>query len=322
MTQNILTNFSAHQGILTQMKKIVILVILLLPTTSGCSTVGLSALNATAKLESGHDVVRDIEYGDEDWQKLNVHQPKTRFSQNIVEAQKPVIIFFYGGGWTSGDKDQYYFAASAFTDIGYIVVLPNYVLYPEGKFPDFVKDGAKAIAWANSNIASYGGNADQLFVVGHSAGAHIGALLVADKEYLAQEGLDTNVIKAFAGMAGPYNFTPKEKPYTLIFGPEENFTKMKVMNFIDGDEPPMLLLHGTDDKTVGILNKDSLIESIKEQGGEYGDISYQGESHVGILLNLHHIFDGDADTAKDIDQFFEPYKQPNTLLQQSNYTVK
>ena len=303
---------------LLRMKKTVIFVLLLLPVISGCSTIGLGALNATSKFESGHDVVKDIEYGSEGWQKLDIHKPNKKSSENISDARKPVIIFFYGGGWTSGDKNQYYFAASAFTDKGYIVVLPNYVLYPEGKFPDFVEDGAKAIAWTKANITSYGGNADQLFIVGHSAGAHIGALLAADKQYLAQEGLGTNVISAFAGMAGPYNFTPKEKPYTLIFGPQENFAKMKVMNFIDGDEPPMLLLHGTGDKTVGILNKDSLIESIKEQGGEYGDISYEGESHVGILLNLHHIFDGDADIATDIDQFFEPYKQIRALSQQSN----
>ena len=291
------------------MNKIIIL-LLLTPLISSCSSLGLSALNATSKLESNHQVIENLAYGNQEWQTLDIHTSEQNSSNTAPEAIKPVIIFLYGGGWTSGQKNQYYFAASAFTDKGYIVVLPDYVKYPEGRFPKFVHDSAKATAWVKHNIGKYGGNADQLYVVGHSAGAHIGALLVADEQYLLQEGLQTKDISAFAGLAGPYNFTPEEKPYTEIFGPKDQFPNMKIMNFIDGSEPPMLLLHGTKDKTVGILNKDSLIETIKNKGGLYGDITYTGESHIGILLNLHPYFDGKNNPANDIDQFFKLYGKP------------
>lgn len=292
------------------MKKVNYLFGLILPLiASGCSSVGLSALNATSRIESGHQVIKDLSYGEAAWQTLDVHLANPQDSSDTAvqasDAGRPVVVFLYGGGWTSGKKDQYYFAASAFTDQGYVVVLPDYVKYPEGKFPTFVHDSAKAIAWTKKNISQHGGNPEQIFIVGHSAGAHIGALLVSDEQYLKADGLAPCNITAFAGMAGPYNFTPEEKPYTKIFGPEENYPKMKVMNFIEGDEPPMILLHGTDDATVGILNKDSLVEKIEQAGGEYANISYPGGSHVGILLSLHPTYIGKANAAIDINRFFQ-----------------
>lgn len=268
---------------------------------SGCASVGLSALNATAKFESQHEVVADLAYGEQEWHKLDVHQAKQ------VEAEsdpKPVLIFFYGGAWESGQRDEYYFAASAFVDHGYVVVVPDYVKFPTGKFPTFIEDGAKAFAWTKENIDQYGGDPDNIFIAGHSAGAHLGALLAADRKYLSAVGYEPRDIRGFAGLAGPYNFTPEREPFTLIFGPEENFPKMQIRNFVDGDEPPMILLHGTKDKTVGILNTDSLIESIEKVNGDVQGVRYEGVSHVGILLTLHPALDGDEDAAMDIDQYF------------------
>ena len=294
------------------MKKIIHVGLVLGPLfLSGCASLGLSALNATSRIESGHSVVKNLAYGTEQWQKLDVHIPAELDdhpeSQGQVQdsAAKPVIVFLYGGGWTSGSKGKYYFAASAFTDKGYVVVVPDYVKYPTGKFPDFIYDGAKSLAWTKQNIAQHGGDPNKVFVVGHSAGAHLGALLMADERYLQASQLQPRDVLAFAGMAGPYNFTPERKPYTKIFGPKENFAKMKVLNFIDGKEPPMILLHGTDDKTVGILNKDSLVEKIQQSGGEYSNVSYDGVSHVGILLSLHPTYVGGTNAANDIDAFFK-----------------
>lgn len=273
---------------------------------SGCSSIGLSALNASSRLESGHAVVENLIYGEEKWHVLDVHIPKKLNNKSLASfiQTKPVVLFLYGGGWTSGNKSQYYFAASAFTDLGYLVVVPDYVKYPKGKFPEFVYDSAKALAWTKQSISQYGGDPNKLFIVGHSAGAHIGALLMADERYLNASDLRPSDVLAFAGMAGPYNFTPERSPYTKIFGPEENYSQMKVMNFIQGDEPPMMMLHGTDDKTVGILNKDTLIEKIEQFGGEYADVTYPGVSHVGILLSLHPNFVRGANPAIDINGFF------------------
>lgn len=296
-----MTQFSDDLFYPTKMKALSLFITLIV-FLSGCASVGLSALNATAKLDSGHSVSADIAYGDRDWQRLDVHRPEQ--GEKHDGKPLPVLIFFYGGAWETGARDEYYFAASAFVEHGYLVVIPDYVKFPTGKFPTFIEDGAKAFAWTKENIASYGGDTNNIFIAGHSAGAHLGALLAADKQYLEAQGYKPQDIRGFAGLAGPYNFTPEREPYTLIFGPEDNFPRMQIRNFVDGDEPPMILLHGTKDKTVGILNMDSLVESIEQVGGQVHSVRYDGVSHVGILLTLHPAFLGDDAAAIDIDRYF------------------
>lgn len=284
------------------MKFIYILIMLVTTLLAGCTNTGLALLNTQAKFSSDHSVTSNISYGEQLWQKLDLHIPSKK-----NKTELPVLIFFYGGSWDSGNKEQYFFAARAFTKLGYLVVIPDYVKYPQGKFPTFIEDGATALAWVKQNIGNYGGNTKKLFVVGHSAGAHLGALLVADQSYLQAVDLSPDVVTAFAGLAGPYNFTPEARRIVRVFQPSSNYPKMKVMNHVDGNEPPMFLAHGSSDSTVGVANKDTTIEAIQKVGGKYKDINYQGVSHVGILLSLHSLFDGKATPAKDIDDFFRSY---------------
>src|SRR5262249_25592652 len=153
----------------------------------------------------------------------------------------------------------YRFAGDAFARHGYIAVIPDYRKYPRVRFPAFVEDSAKALAWVYSHIADYGGDRDRIFVAGHSAGAHICAPLTADPHYLAHEGQDrSTVIRGFAGLAGPYAFTPSEPDLEDMFGPPERYPAMQVTTFIDGTQPPMLLLYGGSDTTVRRYNLDRL----------------------------------------------------------------
>lgn len=266
---------------------------------SACSTTGLFLLNSSVKIKSQHTVTQDIQYADQYWQKLDLHIPSA-----ATQAARPVLIFFYGGSWSSGKKEQYFFAADSFTRLGYIVVIPDYLKAPKAKFPQFIEDGAAAIAWTKENIAAYGGNPEAVFVSGHSAGAHLGGLLLADAQYLERYNLQPSDVKAFAGLAGPYNFTPTKPEFIKIFGPE-NFEKMKMMNFINGDEPPMLLMHGLKDKTVGVQNKEASIERLHAAGVPYKDIEYSDATHIGIMLSLTPRFSHQASTVQDMDQFFQ-----------------
>ncbi|MBI5673070.1 MAG: alpha/beta hydrolase, partial [Nitrospirae bacterium] len=149
-------------------------------------------------------VEHDRVYGPEPSQKLDIYVPA-----NPKDKQLDVLVFFYGGRWTYGAKEDYRFVAATFVNKGFIVVIPDYRKYPQVRFPIFVEDGAKALAWVSNHIGEWHGNPARIHVVGHSAGAHIGALLAADPHYLADEGKDRSLaIHDFAGLAGPYAFTP------------------------------------------------------------------------------------------------------------------
>ena len=281
------------------MQRFKLLIVLSSVLLSACSSTGLYLLNSSIKFKSEHSVSANIQYGEQEWQQLDLHIPSA-----VGGSARPVLVFFYGGSWYTGKKEQYFFAADAFARLGYLVVIPDYQKAPDAKFPQFIEDGAAAIAWVKNNIGEYGGDPAQVFVAGHSAGAHLGGLLLSDAHYLARYNLKLTDIKGFAGMAGPYNFTPTDPKFVKVFG-AENFDKMKMMNFVDGDEPPMLLMHGLKDNTVGVANKDASIERLKAAGVSYKDVEYNDASHIGILLSLTPRFTHQASTVHDMDQFFK-----------------
>ena len=193
-----------------------------------------------------------------------------------------------------------------FAEKGFLVVIPDCRKYPQVRFPAFVEDAAKALNWVHQHIKEAHGNPRRIHVVGHSAGAHIGALLAADPHYLADQGKDRSlVIRDFAGLAGPYAFTPDEPDLEEMFGPPENYPNMQVTTFIDGTQPPMLLLHGDKDRAVKYTNVEKLQQRIMERGGCVRSNLYNGANHkdlIGALswLNLRHL-----PVADDITKFFE-----------------
>jgi acetyl esterase/lipase len=216
-----------------------------------------------------------------------------------------VIVFLYGGRWTVGEKHDYRFVGSTFADKNFVVVIPDYRKYPQVRFPVFVDDAAKALAWVSDHIADYHGNPTRIHVMGHSAGAHIGALLAADARYLAAEGKDrSQVIHDFAGLAGPYAFTPDEPDLEDMFGPPSRYPSMQVPTFIDGHQPPMLLLYGDKDTSVKYRNLERVEQRIKEQGGCVRSTIYPGVGHTGILGALSWINLQGAPVVQDIQTFF------------------
>lgn len=267
------------------------------------STIGLTVINTAIRATTNYHVDRNISFSDNQQLTLDVYRNALN-STDEAQDNYPVVIFFYGGAWSWGSKSLFHFAADAFMRKGYTVVVPDYTKYPEGKFPDFLYDGADAIVWTYNNISNYGGDKDNMFVVGHSAGAYIAALLGADSKYLTKAGGHTGMIKSIAGIAGPYNFTPQEQIYVDIFG-QENFDVMRANAHITGSEPPMLLLHGKGDTTVGEFNYQTLFDKIsQEQGVVELKIYEQNITHTNILLKLHPWFGRDINVVEDINCFF------------------
>ncbi|WP_423822484.1 alpha/beta hydrolase [Salinisphaera sp. SPP-AMP-43] len=229
----------------------------------------------------GYDRHSDIDYGAQARQTLDIYVP-----DNPAPGH-PVVVFFYGGSWQSGDKQGYRFVGQALASQGITAVLPDYRLYPQVSFPAFVEDGAAAVAWTRRHIGDYGGDAAHLFVAGHSAGAHIAALLATDPAYLAAAGLSRNDLAGLIGLAGPYDFLPIRSP-TLqrIFAPKAEWPRTQPIRFVDGSEPPMLLLHGAADATVEPKNTTNMAAEVEAKGGSVKVKIYPDVNHVMLLAPL------------------------------------
>src|ERR1700744_5976030 len=178
--------------------------------------------------------MRDIPYSAGSRHKLDVFQPRSA-------AGAPIVIFFYGGGWRSGRKTMYGFAGRALARRGYVAVLPDYRVYPDAKYPDFLDDGAHAVRWVKDNAAKIGGDPASIFLMGHSAGAHIAAMLSLDARWLAKVGLAPGRdIAGFIGLAGPYDFLPlRDEIYLTIFG--GNRPETQPICHVTPGAPPALL---------------------------------------------------------------------------------
>ena len=244
-------------------------------------------------------VTRDLSYGNGPSKTLDLYIPK-----RVTQDPLPVIIFLYGGRWTDGKKRQYAFAANTLAQEGFFVAVPDYRKYPDVKFPVFAQDGAEAVAWVHDHIGSYGGDRGQIFLSGHSAGAHIGALIAADPKYLGAHHKSRSVITAFAGLAGPYDFVPEAEDLKDMFGPPERYGEMQVPTFIDGGQPPMLLLHGRKDDTVRLYNLERLAGAINAKGGYVETRIYPKVDHIQIVGALTVFWRYKAPVKDDLVGFF------------------
>ena len=156
-----------------------------------------------------------------------------------LAAPAPVLVFFYGGGWTSGSKETYRFVGAALAARGVLVVIPDYRLYPAVRFPAFMNDAAAAVGWAHANAARFGGDAHRLFLMGHSAGGQIAVLLALDPGYLQSVDLASGRdICGVIGLAAPYDFqTVEGADMTGIFGPEKEWQRAQPIEPRIGNGP-------------------------------------------------------------------------------------
>lgn len=264
---------------------------------SACTNVALQAINIPSHLATDPRAERGLSYGERDHQKLDLFLPP-----ESVEDRRQLVVFIYGGAWTAGNRSDYYFVAQTLAGAGYTVAIPDYIKYPQGVFPEFVTDVAASIGWLAGNLAQYT-EVDDVILMGHSAGAHTGALLLTDDRYLRDAGVSREKISAFVGLAGPYGFKPQERRYRDIFANLEDFNQMRPLHFADGDEPPMLLVHGDDDTTVLPVNTTQFAERVNGAGGRAMVKLYPGVGHVAPVLAFARAPVGEAAIRGDVLAF-------------------
>ena len=248
--------------------------------------------------QGGRLAARNLAFGNGPRQRLDVFAPA-----GGAEGA-PVLVFFYGGSWKEGSKDDYAFAAQAFAAQGFVTIVPDYRLVPRARFPDFLDDGAAAIAWARDNAAAYGGDPRRIVLAGHSAGAYNAVMLGLDPRYLRRAGVDPRAIRAVAGLSGPYDFLPLDHPVSVeVFGEVADKAATQPVNFVGPHSPPAFLASGTDDTTVRPRNTASLAERLRAARVPVQERHYEGLDHADTLLALSVTFRSKAPELAEMTAF-------------------
>lgn len=253
--------------------------VLLASTLAACSP--LSVVNAVSP---GRTVQATpaLRYGEDARNMLDVYRP----AAGVQHA--PVIVFFYGGNWVSGKRQDYAFVGRALAARGFVVVIPDYRLYPQVRYPDFLVDGAAAVVWTVREIVAYGGDPKNVFLMGHSAGAYNAAMLALDPRWLEMQGMTRSMLHGWIGLAGPYDFLPVQNATTKpVFNAPDTPSESQPLSHVSALAPPALLI---------AANKDNLVDPKRNTGGlaaslraakvPVREVYYDGVSHTTLVASL------------------------------------
>lgn len=244
-----------------------------------------------------------IAYGPDARQKLDIYAP----AQKAATA-RPVLVFFHGGAWRDGERDGYGFLGRAFASRGYVTMIADYRKAPLVRFPAFVQDTAAVIAWVHDNAAKHDGDPNRIFLMGHSAGAHIAMMAALDPQWLAAYDLKPDVVKGVIGLAGPYDFLPLTTESSKIaLGQWPVLTETQPITYARGDAPPLLLLTGDKDTVVKPRNSKALSERIKSLGGQQQLKIYPGVDHADIIMAVARPFRKKAPVVTDVVNFIRAH---------------
>lgn len=254
-------------------------------------------------------VYKDIAYGKKPRQRLDILVPTS-----IKAGEKlPVVIFFHGGAWMRGSKEDLLYShfAREFTQNGFIFVNVDYRVYPEVRFPNFLNDLKRAIEWVHKHIADYGGNPRHLILTGHSAGAHLVALLTVQDKLLPTP-IFLDVKKAIL-LSGPYHLPSYrgylqtkfrgivEKVFLHLFGGEKNLLKISPVNQVEKTHIQYLIAVGEKDKVTPPEQSRLLHQKLCEKGNQAELVILPNTGHAGTVFHLNSEFDQNGFSWRTLD---------------------
>ena len=209
-----------------------------------------------------------------------------------------VLLFVHGGGWLSGDKKQYREMAANLADNGVTVVLINYQLSPLVKFPTHIEDVASAIHWTFSFIKEYNGDIENIYLMGHSAGAHLISLILCDEKYLGKHELKPNDISGAITISGVFEIKPQEggatKKYLgMVFGNDELiWDSASCKNHIDTTTnkiPPFLISWSKEEEKLIVNESLNIIEEFKNSEINFQSFTFNGKDHYAFKNDLKSV---------------------------------
>jgi acetyl esterase/lipase len=227
------------------------------------------------------EVHKDIAYVEgkdaDERQKLDLYLPKGA-------KDYPTLFFIHGGGWTQGSRSGFDKIGRTYAKNGVAFVSTGYRLSPKVQHPAHIQDVAKGFAWTVANIAKYGGNPEQIFVSGHSAGGHLCALLATDEDYLKAEKLSLKNIKGVIPVSGVFVVSTRQKN---VFGEDaEVAKKASPQNHVREGLPPFLILYA--DSELGNLGKqaEAFAPALKEKKVEATILVGKDRNHGTIMMKM------------------------------------
>jgi acetyl esterase/lipase len=246
----------------------------------------LSVLSSSTDLQN-LTKLEDFRYGTFSRQTLDVYVPKT--------PARGVLVFGYGGGFKDGNKDEYGFAGEAFASLGFVTIIYDYRLNPDFTFPSYLEDAALVVRWAVDHARRFGANPKNLVVAGHSAGAYLTAMLATDKRYLERVGLKPTDIKLALCLSGGYDFydsSRKEHNGFLsddlrdVFGNPSTYLETQPINFVNGDEPPFLIVHGAQDQILPVVQARSFVRKLQVTHETVKYLEYPNLDHAQTITTM------------------------------------
>lgn len=254
--------------------------------------------------DRGVVVERGISFADHPRLKLDVYSPDS----DIDATSSPVVLFLYGGTWKEGDRAIYGFVGAALAARGITTVIPDYRLFPDARFPTFIHDAAEAYAWTRQRFPE----PDRpIIVMGHSAGAHMAAMLAFNPSYTRSIVTDIRPPSALIGLAGPYVFDLTTYPTTKdLFPTDQDPSDTIPANFASAGAPPALLIHGEADETVKLANQQKLAEKLMALKVPVETHVPEGATHVGVIRALAWPFRNSSPVTDLVVKFAHDRRRP------------
>jgi acetyl esterase/lipase len=224
-----------------------------------------------------------IAYGHEPRQQLDVYRPLPEAAP--PEGRRPLIVFFYGGTWTTGERASFRFVGEALASRGAVVVIPDYRLSPQVTYPTFVRDSALAMKWGLDNAARLGADPARVYVMGHSSGGYNAAMVALDPRWLGELGASPKQLAGWIGLAGAYDFLPMGDPDAQrAFDWPNTPRSSQPMAHVSPAAPRTLLLAATKDTLVDpVRNTEQMARRLRAEGVDVQVQTFDDLSHVTLI---------------------------------------
>jgi acetyl esterase/lipase len=273
----------------------------LLPLLQACSPLRL--INATVSNRT-HTRIEGEPYGAHERQRMDIYLPKP------AKAGAPMVVFFYGGSWNSGERADYKFVGEALAARGVVTVVADYRLSPEVRYPTFLMDSAQAVKHSLARAQAWGVSREQVYLMGHSAGAYNAAMLALDDRWLGGAGVDRAQLAGWIGLAGPYDFLPigipaVQEAFEWPGTPADSQPLFHAQQPLDERAPPRTLLIAARNDTLVDPQRNTvgLAQALRARGQPVQSLLLNGVGHATLIGAMAAPLRGLAPVLDTVRQF-------------------
>ena len=234
---------------------------------------------------------KDTPDSDAERHQLDVYAPRQKPATLL-----PVVVFIHGGAWNSGSKNLYGFIGRRLAKQGLVAVIINYRLSPQVQVPAMADDCARAVLWATQNIEKFGGDPARIYVMGHSAGGGLAALLASDDRLFARLGVPKNPVKGAVlddpGGVDMNNYLqkmeyPGDESYLTAFGRDSTvWRQVSPIYYVSAATPPLLVFVGGKTYPSIISSTARFRQELEKVGARHEFTVLPGKKHIPMVLQL------------------------------------